>query len=322
MVLINKPYDNRNIGVKYRYSSYKFWTIFLLQNICLIQNIQLFFTTDEQVKLFSYIFLIFFGLIFLILFILSLQKYNYENSINYFISFITSFCFFSILIKSVCSLCRYTFKTANSIISLITFKLLISVYFCHVNKSIRNEYLFQRAMNELFGVNKNIPNNKIYDCFIYVIEILKSLKNGQKNSTKANLLNHIFHHQNNCSLSNCKCKLIQIIPHGYLYDKNYSQNLLDRISFLIESIFVKLDFSQNYELCLILSEHYFYIRDNPIMAYSFIQTLLTYNIDNLSITQLLNCYEVLQKYIEAMLSYKYRLKILQKNPKTNVDQFV
>ena len=177
-------------------------------------------------------------------------------------------------------------------------------------------------MNELFKVNNNISNNKIYDCFIYVIEILKSLKNGQKNSTKANLLNHIFHHQNNCSLSNCKCILIQIIPHGYLYDKNYSQNLLDRISFLIGSIFVKLDFSQNYELCLILSEHYFYIRDNPIMAYSFIQTLLTYNIDNLSITQLLNCYEVLQKYIEAMLSYKYGLKILQKNPKTNVDQFV
>ena len=191
-----------------------------------------------------------------------------------------------------------------------------------MNTSIGNEYLFQRAMQELFKVNKDISNNKIYDCFIYVIEILKDLKNDRANSSKAKLLNHIFQHQNNCSLANCKCKLIQIMPHGPEYDKNYSQNLLDRISFLIESTFVKLDFSQNYELCLILSEHYFCIRDNPIMAYSYIQTLLIYNMDNLSITQFLNCYEVLQKYIEAMLNYKYRLTILKKNRKTNEEQFV
>ena len=57
------------------------------------------------------------------------------------------------------------------------------------------------------------------------------------------------------------------------------------------------------------------------MAYSFIQTLLIYNLDNLSITQFLNCYEVLQKYIEAMLNFKYRIKMLKKNPKANEEQF-
>ena len=111
------------------------------------------------------------------------------------------------------------------------------------------------------------------------------------------------------------------MPHGKEYDKNYSQNLLERISFLIESSFIKIDFSENCELSLILSEHFFYIRDNPIMAYSFIQTLLIFNLDNLSISQILNCYDVCQKYIEAMLNYKYRLKMLKKNPKANEDQF-
>ena len=320
MILINKPFDNRSVGIKYRYSSYKFWIVFLLQNVCLIQNIQIFFTTDDQVKLFSYIILIFFGLVFLILFLLSLQKYNYQNISNLFISIMTSFCFFSIIIKCVCSLCGYSFNTTYSIVSVNILKVLVSIYFCHLNDSMSNEFLFKKAVNQLFKVNKDISNNKIYDCFIYLIEILKTLKNNQNNHAKTNLLNHIFQHQNNCTLNNCKCKLIQIIPHGDEYDKNYSQNLLDRISFLIESSFVKLDFSQNYELCLILSEHYFYIRDNPIMAYSFIQTLLIYNLDNLSITQFLNCYDVLRKYIEAMLNYRYRLRILKKNPKANEDQ--
>ena len=99
MILINKPFDNRSVGIKYRYSSYKFWIVFLLQNVCLIQNIQIFFTTDDQVKLFSYIILIFFGLVFLILFVLSLQKYNYQNISNLFISIMTSFCFFSIIMQ-------------------------------------------------------------------------------------------------------------------------------------------------------------------------------------------------------------------------------
>ena len=177
-------------------------------------------------------------------------------------------------------------------------------------------------MNELFKINKDISNNKIYDCFIYIQEILKAIKNNTVNGSKARLLNHIFKHQNKCSLSNCKCKLIQIIPHGNEYDKNYSENLLERISFLIESSFIQIDFSDNCELSLILSGHYFHIRDNPIMAYSFIQTLLIFNLDNLSLSQIISCYELCQKYIESMLNYKYRLKILKKRTKSNEEQLV
>ena len=163
---------------------------------------------------------------------------------------------------------------------------------------------------------------KIYDSSLYIIDILKEIKNNHKNTSTTKILNFIFQHQNNCSLSNCKCKLIHIIPHGPEYDKNYSQNLLNRISFLIESAFIQLDFSENCELCLILSEHFYYFKENPIMAYSLIQTLLIYNLDNLSISQILNCYEVSQKYIESMTNYNYRVKMLQKKKKINDAQIV
>ena len=57
MKIINKPYNNDKSGIKYRYSSKKFWIIFLMQNVTLIQNIQVYFTTDDQVGIFSYIYL-------------------------------------------------------------------------------------------------------------------------------------------------------------------------------------------------------------------------------------------------------------------------
>ena len=82
MKIINKPYDDRNFGIKYRYSSRKFWIVFLLQDVSLIQNIQLFFRDENQLKIFSYVYLCFFCLIFLILFLISLQKYNYQNIFN------------------------------------------------------------------------------------------------------------------------------------------------------------------------------------------------------------------------------------------------
>ena len=79
MKIINKPYDDRNFGIKYRYSSRKFWIVFLLQDVALIENIQLYFTSDKQLEIFSYIYLCFFGLIFLLIGVLFAKKNIYIN---------------------------------------------------------------------------------------------------------------------------------------------------------------------------------------------------------------------------------------------------
>ena len=315
MIIINRPFDDKNTSIKYMYSNRKFWLIFLMQNFTLVQNIQLYFYTDEQVSIFSYIYLCFFCLLFLLLFLISLQKYNYYNITNSFISIMASFCFFSILIKCFCSLLGYTFKTTFSIVSMNILKLIIAIYFNYLIIFIGNNFLFKSAMKELFKVNKDLTKRSVCDCFWYVFDILKGIKNNNNDTSTVMLLNSIFKHQNNCSSSNCKCKLIQIIPHGRQYEENFTKNLLDRISFLIESSFIQLDFSDNCQLTLILSEHFFFFRNNPIMAYSFIQTLLLYKMDNFSIENFLNCYEVCQKYIEAMTNTDYRIKNSNRNKK-------
>ena len=320
MIIINRPYDTQYTSIRYRYSDRKFWIIFLMQNVSLIQNIQLYFTTDKQVEIFSYIYLCFFTVLFLLLFLISLQKYNYNNIINSFLSILASFCFFSILIKCFCSLFDYSFKTTLSIVSMNVFKLIVAIYFNYLIIFIGNNLLFKSAVKELFKINKEFTKNRVYDTFWYMMEILKKIKNNEKDSSTVMLLNSIFQHQNKCTSSSCKCKLIQIIPHGKQYDENFIHNLLDRIGFLIESSFIQLDFSENCELALILSEHFFFFRDNPIMAFSFTQTLLTYNMDNFSIQNFLDSYEVCQKYIEAMTNLKCRVKTMRKNKNSNADK--
>jgi hypothetical protein len=83
----------------------------------------------------------------------------------------------------------------------------------------------------------------------------------------------------------CKCKLLQLIPYGINYDRNFVTNLIERISFLIETSFVQLEYNMNYNLSILLSEHYFHSKHNPIMAYSIIQTLLNSAQKKLTIKQ-------------------------------------
>ena len=71
------------------------------------------------------------------------------------------------------------------------------------------------------------------------------------------------------SQMNCKYKLIQMIPHGKNQEKKFISNLIERFSFLIESSFVQINYSNAYDLTL-LCEHYCYFKNNPIMAYSIV----------------------------------------------------
>ena len=104
-------------------------------------------------------------------------------------------------------------------------------------------------------------------------------------------------HKSKCHNIECKCKYIEIFPYGKKYSNEYIKNFLDRINYLLESIFVEIDYQKNYKLALILSEHYYNYKNNPILSYSIIQTIIQFNIKSLNISQILNLYTVLAKYI-------------------------
>ena len=133
------------------------------------------------------------------------------------------------------------------------------------------------------------------------------------------MINIILIHQEKCTNIACKCKFMQIFPYGKKYSKNYINNFLEGINMLLESIFVELDYQKNDKLTLLLAEHYCNFKDNPILSYSMIQTILYFYTKVLNINQLFILLTAFTKYI-AKCNDKY--KIIQENKNIEEETFI
>ena len=213
-----------------------------------------------------------------------------------------NFCFFSIIIEAILYLLQYNITRNSTLFFFTLIKIVIAICFQYMSNNLNINLLLKYAKIELFKINKEIENELIYDIFLFVYDMMKNVKNSKGDASSQNLLNIVFLHQSECQQMNCKCKLIQMIPYGENYEKNFIPNLIERFSFLVESAFVQIDYSNDYDLTLLLCEHYCYFKNNPIMAYSMVQTLLHFNCDKLGMSQLIQLYEVADKYIEVSLN--------------------
>ena len=301
MSCVNRPLTDKKTPIKYRYSNKKFYLLFLMQNLTLIQSTELYLTGDA-LKIFKLIIFIVLASIFIGLFFTSLTKFNYPTKLNYFVDIMANFCFFSIIIEAILYLLKYNITRNSTLFFFTLIKIVIAICFQYMSNNLNINLLLKYAKIELFKINKEIENELIYDIFLFVYDMMKNVKNSKGDASSQNLLNIVFLHQSECQQMNCKCKLIQMIPYGENYEKNFIPNLIERFSFLVESAFVQIDYSNDYDLTLLLCEHYCYFKNNPIMAYSMVQTLLHFNCDKLGMSQLIQLYEVADKYIEVSLN--------------------
>ena len=296
IISVNQQGNDGKVPIKYRYSNKKFWVIFLMQNFILFEAIPI-YLEQTALKTFRIIIFIIIGILFLGLFFSSLSNFNYPTITNKFVEVCGYFCFFSIVCEILLTFLNYDVTSYLTLFFINVGKIIISIYFEYVASMININNLLNVAKEELFKINEEkITDVDIYDVFLYIQYLLKLLKLGVKDASTQNLLNILFLHQQNCTSMECKCKLLQLIPYGINYDKNFVTNLIERISFLIESSFVQLDYSRNYNLSILLSEHYFHSKHNPIMAYSIVQTVLNSSQKKLTIKQQKLLYELADKY--------------------------
>ena len=296
IISVNQPGSDENVPIKYRYSNRKFWVIFLMQNFILLHPIPL-YLEKTALKTFRIIIFIFIGILFLGLFFSSLRKFNYPTTLNKFVELCSYFSFFSVFCEILLTFLNYDYTSYLTLFFINVGKIIVSTYFEYVSNLININNLLNVAKEELFKINEEkITDLYIYDMFLYIQYLLKLLKLGVKDTSTQNLLNILFRHQQNCAYMECKCKLLQLIPYGINYDRNFVTNLIERISFLIETSFVQLEYNMNYNLSILLSEHYFHSKHNPIMAYSIIQTLLNSAQKKLTIKQQKALYELADKY--------------------------
>ena len=81
-------------------------------------------------------------------------------------------------------------------------------------------------------------------------------------------------------------------------DINYfNSQLLTILNYLFESVFINYDFYNNFDLTILLAEHHCHLKDNPMMAFSTILTLIQKQNNKFSKFQIAILYELCQKYI-------------------------
>ena len=126
--------------------------------------------------------------------------------------------------------------------------------------------------------------------------------------------NYIIRHQKQCSNFHCGCQIIQIKNKCKIGDKfAFIEDLIKKINYYIESILIHYNYQNNFELCIILSEHFQIFKNNPIMSYSILQTYLHYNYENSSKEKLIIIYELMNKYIKYTLLEKVESIKFEKN---------
>ena len=295
---INSPFDDTNDEIKFKYGRNKIIIISILQNIIIIESLVL-YLNNNNLMIYTITINILLLIIFLILYLYYRNDFNYNTNTNYLINILSIFCFFSIIFEMISYFVGYTIESYVTLFFYTICKLIITLGFEYILNNIYEDKMINLLTDEIFKIfnDKNITENQKYNCFYYFIEMIKKIKDNKDNGNTEKLVDVILLHQSKCHHVECKCKYIEIFPYGKKYIDEYIKNLLERINFLFESTFVELDYLKNYDLVLLLSEHYYNYKNNPIFSYSMIQTVLLFNIKSLNINQILILYSALYKYI-------------------------
>ena len=114
IISVNHSVSEENVPIKYRYPNKKFWTIFLMQNLVILECIP-FYLENTPLKTFKILIFVLLGLIFLILFFSSLQNFNYPTIINSMVELCSYFCFFNILCSIIMTIVDYNIKTNTNL---------------------------------------------------------------------------------------------------------------------------------------------------------------------------------------------------------------
>ena len=296
-----------NSFVSYRDSNPSFFCFIIIQNVPLIQNIEN-YLGDKSITYYKATISIIFAFIMIIIIRERAYLYNYANLINTLIAVLLLFCFYSIALDIIFYLYKYIFKNWLNELIYIVEKFLIA-YITYLLIIYRcNRHLEKQITNILFQ-EKNIKNKEDFtNAFIYLNQIMIQIK--EKNNEKQNILliNFLNLHITKCNKLDCNCKLLSAVLRNDINDnrnireKNYTSNLLLVLNYLYESLFIEYDYYNNYNLTILLAEHYCHLVNNPTMAFSFIISLLIRQKNKLKKMQKIILYELCEKYIYSIFS--------------------
>ena len=304
----NKGLFINNKAIVYKNSNIFLYSFIILQNVVLVQILENCLGIMYK-KYYRVIISIILFILMFVLVIKLLYEYNYNNLINYIINMFLFFCLYSILFDAILFISN---NNLNNLLYQIIYnsqKILLSYITNLLIHFKLHIYLENKIIEILFQERVKKKEKKFIDAFIYLNEIM--LKIQEKNDDDSNffLLNFLYKHINSCNKIHCNCKLLTIFlknddnnnsktnnnTNKTNYNENAATNLLIVLNFLYEASFIEYDYYNKYEMTILLSEHFCHLRDNPIIAFSLINSLIINQ--KFSKFQMVELYELCQKYI-------------------------
>jgi len=300
----NEQKYHNNKYTLYKCSNIIFYNLVLFQNFALIHIVEDYLDVKTRIY-YKIIVTIYLTLNILFIILKKLYEYNFFNIINLLVDVLIYFCLYTIIIDLFLFLSHY--ESINLLLEIINIaqKLVLSLITSLLIKYKLQKYLESKIRQIIFQEN-NIKNHRDFlDAFLYLNEIMTKLKEKKDSESKILLLKFLYIHINNCNKLICNCKLLNIFIKNE-YDINENENgkeenntsyLIIIMNYLYESAFLEYDYYNRIELTALLAEHFCHLKDNPIMAFSLISSLISNYKNKFSKFEIVGLYELSQKYI-------------------------
>ena len=308
ILLINKVATNYNdsYSVKFKFSQPKFYILIVIQNFSLVHPLQC-YIGGKSTKFWYITFNIIPFILLLWLYLISYKLYNYNNIINSILSFIGEYCFISIIIEFIFYIFSINQKNYKELLYVFFIKILVSICIFYCLNMAYRKLMIKKIKKRLFYNNPHsLPFNK--DLIISIL-FLRELIQQKKINDLEKINQFLIEHKKQCINYNCVCKIINV-KSNYNYIKEnkmvFFDDLINKINFYIESILIHYNFQNNFNMSILLCEHFFLFKHNPIISYSILQTLLHYNYKCLNKKEIIIIYELMNKYINFSLNEKIK----------------
>ena len=299
----NKKIKKNHNTISYRCSNLSFSIYIILQNLTLVLKIEKYIIKYKFRVIFKTILIIIILILLIILFFNKMYEYDYTNFINKFINLIIIFCIYSITFEFFLKLIKYSIPNNLYEIIFILMKVLLSynsyILYCSGNK----QYFKLKMIDILFLQKKNEKEKTIINTFYYLNEIMTKIKENNDIIIIKKLLEYFNKHIKKCNKQTCNCQLFKFLIQQNDLDNNkeelktFINELLIILNYIYELAFFDYDYWNKFELIILLSEHFCHLKDNPIIAFSIINTFYQKQKNNLSTNETIIVYELSQKYI-------------------------
>ena len=301
-----KNHNNHSKLIAYKCSNLFIYILTFFQNFVIFFPLEN-YLKNKSLTIFKIITSVVELLSIFILFIDRSQKFDYINNINTTVSILILFCFYSILIDFILYALKYRLYSLTNEIIYVLIKFFLS-YTSYLLYLYRIHKIFESEIIKILFQEKNNKNDNLFmNSFYYLHQLMIKLKEQDNIESIIILVRFLKKHINICNKIVCNCKLFRIIRIVEKNDnlkneklKEFLSELLINLNYLFESAFIECDIYNKYDLAILLAEHFCHLKDNPLMAFSIINTLVSKQRNEYSKFQIIILYELSQKYIYYM----------------------